>query len=97
MAVFTGQRYDCAAAARLLLHHLDRQYDTLCTGDLATLESNWGRRLGLLGQQVVAECPDGLHVGWLRTLTWERVELLRPDGIAEQLRPEMVTHLMKHE
>ena len=47
LAVFTGERRDCGAVARRLLHHLDEQYDALCAGDLATLETCWKGRLGL--------------------------------------------------
>jgi BirA family biotin operon repressor/biotin-[acetyl-CoA-carboxylase] ligase len=93
LAVFTGQRRDCGAVARRLLHHLDEQYDALCAGDRATLEVCWQGRLGLLGKEVVAECADGPHRGRLRDLTWDAVVLARPDGSSEWLRPETVTHL----
>jgi len=96
LAVFTGQQRDCAAVARRLLHHLDKQYDALCTGDLSTLESNWRQRLGLLGHNVIAECADGWHRGMLGKLSWDCVELTRPDGTIELLRPELVTHLSLH-
>jgi BirA family biotin operon repressor/biotin-[acetyl-CoA-carboxylase] ligase len=93
LAVFTGQRRDCAAAARRLLHHLDEQYGALCAGDLSTLEACWKWRVGLLGREVVAECADGPHGGRLLELTWDVVELARPDGTGERLRPEAVRHL----
>ncbi len=94
LAVFTGQRRDCGTVARQLLHQLDQQYDALCAGDRATLEAHWKGRLGLLGQEVVAECADGAHRGRLRDLTWDSLELVRTDGGSEWLRPEMVTHLL---
>jgi BirA family biotin operon repressor/biotin-[acetyl-CoA-carboxylase] ligase len=97
LAVFTGREYDCAATARRLLHHLDEQYDALCAGDLTTLESNWRSRLGLLEREIVAECADGLHLGRLCSLTWDGVELTRPDGSTQRLRPEMVLHLTLRE
>ncbi len=93
LAVFTGQRRDCSLVARRLLHHLDDQYHALCAGDPATLEARWGGRLGLLGKEVIAECADGPHRGRLRDVTWEGIELARPDGSAEWLRPEVVAHL----
>jgi BirA family biotin operon repressor/biotin-[acetyl-CoA-carboxylase] ligase len=92
LAVFTGQRYDHLAAARRLLHRLDEQYDLLWGGDLMTLEVGWKERLRLLGQEVVAECADGPRRGRLRDLSWDAVELARPDGV-ERLRPEVVRHL----
>jgi BirA family biotin operon repressor/biotin-[acetyl-CoA-carboxylase] ligase len=93
LAVFTGERRDCAAVARRLLRHLDEQYDALCNGDMTTLDAKWKGCLGLLGKEVVAECTDGRRVGRLRELTWDRVELARPDGGVERLRPEAVAHL----
>jgi BirA family biotin operon repressor/biotin-[acetyl-CoA-carboxylase] ligase len=93
LAVFTGRRRDCSTVARRLLHHLDEQYDALWAGELASLEVSWGGRLGLIGKEVVAECADGLHRGRLHELTWDGVDLVRPDGGEERLRPEAVTHL----
>jgi BirA family transcriptional regulator, biotin operon repressor / biotin---[acetyl-CoA-carboxylase] ligase len=93
LAVVTGEQRDSRAVARRLLHHLDEQYDSLCAGDLATLEACWKRRLGLLGQEVVAECAGALHRGRLRDLTWDGVELARPDGTSERLLPETVARL----
>jgi BirA family transcriptional regulator, biotin operon repressor / biotin---[acetyl-CoA-carboxylase] ligase len=93
LAIFTDEQRECGMVARRLLHHLDGQYDALCAGDLYTLEASWRGRLGLLGKEVVAECADRMHRGRLRDLTWDGVELERPDGTAERLRPEVVTHL----
>jgi BirA family biotin operon repressor/biotin-[acetyl-CoA-carboxylase] ligase len=93
LAVFTGERRDCAAVARRLIHQLDKQYDGLCAGDLATLEANWTGRLGLVGHDVIAECADGPRYGRLCELTWDHVALARPDGTEERLRPEAVRHL----
>jgi len=95
LAVLTGEQRDCYAVARRLLHQLDEQYDTLCAGDLTTLEACWKWRLGLLGKPVIAECADGLHAGTLRDLTWDAVELAQADGTTECLRPEAVTHLLQ--
>ena len=95
LALLTGQERDVHAVARHLLHQLDEQYHTLCTGDLTTLEACWKWRLGLLGKPVVAECVDGLHTGTLRDVTWDAVELARADGLTESLRPEAVLHLMQ--
>jgi BirA family biotin operon repressor/biotin-[acetyl-CoA-carboxylase] ligase len=93
LAVFTGQGPDCATVARRLLHQLDAQFDLLCAGDLASLQAAWKGWLGLIGKEVVAECADGPHRGRLRDLSWDGVELERPDGTLERLRPEAVAHL----
>jgi BirA family biotin operon repressor/biotin-[acetyl-CoA-carboxylase] ligase len=90
----------CSAAApptpevaRRLLHRLDEEYNRLCAGDLQTLEDNWRRHLGLLGQPVAAECADGTHRGRLRGLCFDAVELDRPGAGPLVLRPERVLHL----
>ncbi len=93
LVVFTGQTRDCPTVTRRLLHHLDSQYDALCSGDLGSLEAAWRGRLGLVGKEVVAECAEGPHRGVLRDLTWDGVELARPDGSIRRLRPEAVAHL----
>jgi BirA family biotin operon repressor/biotin-[acetyl-CoA-carboxylase] ligase len=94
LAIFTGQRRDCHEVARRLLHQLDAQYDALCAGDLATLESSWRGRLGLVGKEVVAECAGGPRRGLLRELTWDGVVLEGADGATERLQPEAVAHLL---
>jgi BirA family biotin operon repressor/biotin-[acetyl-CoA-carboxylase] ligase len=93
LALFAGTPLDRAQVARLLLAHLDEEYERLCQGDLDTLEACWKWRLGLLGKQVEAECPDGMHRGRLREVSWEGLELERPDGSALRLLPETVRHL----
>jgi BirA family biotin operon repressor/biotin-[acetyl-CoA-carboxylase] ligase len=79
--------------ARTLLRVLDDQFAQLLQGDLATLEEGWRRHLGLLGQQVVAECTSGVHRGKLRGLTFDVVELEQPGYPAVFVRPEQVQHL----
>jgi BirA family biotin operon repressor/biotin-[acetyl-CoA-carboxylase] ligase len=93
LAQFTGAPLDTHAVAKQLLHRLDEEYDRLCRGDLATLESGWNRHLGLVGRQVAAECPDGIHRGCLRQLTFDAVELERPGAPPLVLPPERVQHL----
>jgi BirA family biotin operon repressor/biotin-[acetyl-CoA-carboxylase] ligase len=93
LAVFTGHGRDCATVARRLIQQLDAQFDSLCAGDLSSLEIAWKGRLGLVGKEVVAECADGPHRGLLSDLSWDGVELAWPDGTLERLRPEAVTHL----
>jgi hypothetical protein len=91
----TGRRVapDTYAVAVRLLRQLDADYDRLCGGDLATLEADWRAGLALEGQAVVAECADGLHSGWLRALSLDRVELGRRGAAPLLLRPEAVLHI----
>jgi BirA family biotin operon repressor/biotin-[acetyl-CoA-carboxylase] ligase len=92
LAVFTDEQRDCAAVARNLLHQLDEQYDTLCGGDLMTLEACWKWRLGLLGKNVTAECHAETHVGRLLDVSWEALELETAIG-RRFIRPETVRQL----
>jgi BirA family biotin operon repressor/biotin-[acetyl-CoA-carboxylase] ligase len=93
LALFTGQTYDNRHMARLLIDRLDEEYDSLCRGDLAGLESCWKWRLGLLGRQVAVECHDGLFRGRLRELSFAGLELQLDDGGLLRLAPEAVRHL----
>jgi BirA family biotin operon repressor/biotin-[acetyl-CoA-carboxylase] ligase len=90
--LFTERRLERDDAARQLVHQLDEEYDRLCLGDLATLESCWKWRLGLLGKNVAAECHESTHLGRLRDLGWDAVELETGDGLLH-LPPETVRHL----
>jgi BirA family biotin operon repressor/biotin-[acetyl-CoA-carboxylase] ligase len=93
LAFFTDRPLDCSQVARQLLVQLDEEYDRLCQGDCAGLESSWKWRTGLLGKQVRIECQDGLHDGRLLELSWEGLELERGDGQTQQFLPELVKHI----
>jgi BirA family biotin operon repressor/biotin-[acetyl-CoA-carboxylase] ligase len=93
LAVFTGATQPTDDVARRLLGHLDAEYERLCQGDHAALESCWKGRLGLLGKAVVAECHDGCHRGRLVDVGWDGVHLGLPDGGLLRLWPEAVRHL----
>jgi BirA family biotin operon repressor/biotin-[acetyl-CoA-carboxylase] ligase len=88
-----GTTFDCRELAHLLIGHLDEEYDRLCEGDLAGLETCWKRWIGLLGKQVLAEGHDATHRGRLRDVTFARLELESPEGEVLHLRPEWVQHL----
>ncbi len=92
LALYLGRHLDRDEAARQLIRQLDEEYDRLWHGDLATLESCWKWRLGLLGRNVAAECHDATHFGRLHELSWDFVELETADGMA-RLAPETVRHL----
>ena len=79
--------------ARLLLAQLDEEYDRLCRGERAPLESGWSEYLGLLGQDVVAECTGKRYAGRLVEAGFERVVLERPGQAPLVLAPEVILHL----
>jgi len=95
LAQFAATPLDTAPVARTLIHQLDEDYTALLDGDLATLEACWKWHLGLLGRQVIAECPDGVVSGRLRELTFTRVELEREGEASVTLVPEKVLHLSR--
>jgi BirA family biotin operon repressor/biotin-[acetyl-CoA-carboxylase] ligase len=90
---FATQPLDTHAVAIELIRQLDGDYDALCQGNLDALEMCWTERLGLLGKQVVAECPDGTHHGRLIELSFRSVELARPGAPSLALAPERIQHL----
>jgi BirA family biotin operon repressor/biotin-[acetyl-CoA-carboxylase] ligase len=94
LAIFAGRSFDCRDLARLLIHQLDDAYQHLCEGDLDSLEADWKRQIGLLGQQVLVECHDATYCGRLRELGWDGLELEVPGAETIRLLPESVRHLM---
>ncbi len=95
LALFAGTSLNCADIARTLIFQLDEEYERLCQGDLAALESCWKWRTGLLGRQVIVECQDGMYHGRLRELAWEGLELEVEDGETQQFQPEAVKHITR--
>ena len=95
LAQFTSGLLDTHAVAADLIRQLDRDYDALCQGDLATLETRWKQHLGLLGKHIVAECTDATHYGQLIELSFSavRFKLARSDEPYLVLAPERIQHL----
>jgi BirA family biotin operon repressor/biotin-[acetyl-CoA-carboxylase] ligase len=93
LAVFAGRRLDRGHVARLLIHQLDEEYARLRQGNWQPLEVSWQERTGLLGKEVVVECPEAFYRGRLGALTWERLELALPGGETVALLPEVVRHI----
>ena len=79
-------------AARLILE-LDAQYHSLIEGDLATLESLWKWRLGLLGKQVVVEGVQQIQRGRLLDVTLAGIEIEIAPGEIVKIMPEAIRHL----
>ncbi len=93
LAQFVGSPFDRAHIARLLIEELDEQYDRLCQGDLATLESCWKWRIGLLGKQVVLECREAVYRGRLHDVGFDALQLVTTGGEVISRRPEEVRHV----
>ncbi len=93
LAQWTAGPLDTHAVAADLIRQLDRDYDALLNGNLASLESNWKTHLNLLGKPVVAECSDAVHHGRLLDLSFQAAVLTRPDGSSLALPPERIQHL----
>lgn len=93
LALFTRQPLDVPGIARLLIEHLDEDYDRLIRGDFAGLEACWKWHIGLLGKQVAIECPEGRHWGRLRELTMDVIELELDSAKTLRLAPEAIRHI----
>ena len=93
LAQFAAGPLDTHTVAAALIRQLDRDYDALCQGDFATLETCWKQHLDLLGKQVVAECHDGRHHGWLIELSFGGIELAQTGNRRLVLAPERIQHL----
>jgi BirA family biotin operon repressor/biotin-[acetyl-CoA-carboxylase] ligase len=93
LALFSERPLDRYTIAQQLLAELDDGYAALCRGDVGTLEACWKWRLGLLGKQVVAECPGGDVRGRLLEVAFAGLELEVADRGIVRLAPETVRHL----
>src|SRR5262249_39705724 len=82
------------AVARALLGQLDEEYDGLGRGERTALEACWKGHLGLLGEDVVAECADGVRQGRLLEVTFDGVVIDQGDGPV-LLAPEAIQHLSR--
>ena len=72
---------------------LDEQYRRMLGGDMATLESLWQERLGLMGKNVRVDSFGGPLFGRLRGLSWGSLELENSQGAVQLLPPESVWHV----
>jgi BirA family biotin operon repressor/biotin-[acetyl-CoA-carboxylase] ligase len=91
LALLGGVR-DTDEVARTLIRRLDDEYDLLLSQP-AAIESRWSERLGLVGEEVLAECPGGNLRGRLVEVTFDGLTLERPDGCRLVLAPETILHL----
>ncbi len=79
--------------AKALIHELDAQYAALLAGDLHTLETQWKRRLGLLGKLVIVEGVQQSISGRLVDVGFAGIDLEIETGETMRLAPESVRHL----
>jgi len=78
--------------ARQLITQLDDEFDRLCRGDRASLEARWASLLGLIGEEVTAECGVRQR-GRLMRATFEGLTLRREAGPPVVIAPEVILHL----
>jgi BirA family biotin operon repressor/biotin-[acetyl-CoA-carboxylase] ligase len=93
LCLFTNDTLDRWDIARRLIESLDQAYDRLCRGDLGSLEAGWRERIDLQSRPVRVEGIEQTHLGRLRVLSWERLELELDNGETLELRPETVRHV----
>jgi BirA family biotin operon repressor/biotin-[acetyl-CoA-carboxylase] ligase len=93
LAQFAAQPLDTHTVAINLIRQLDRDYETLCRGNLDMVERRWKDHLGLLGKQVIAECHGTSHCGRLIELSFHSVKLARAGQPPLVLVPERIQHL----
>jgi BirA family biotin operon repressor/biotin-[acetyl-CoA-carboxylase] ligase len=93
LAMFAGGRLDRFQVTRRLIDHLDDGYDRMRKGDLQTLEQQWKRRIGLLGQPVRVDCLEQTVKGRLSNLTFEVAEVALAGGGTFSARCEAVRQL----
>jgi BirA family biotin operon repressor/biotin-[acetyl-CoA-carboxylase] ligase len=93
LAASTGQTFDTADVARVLLEELDRTYALLVDG-LLTLEAKWVERIGLLGKLVMVVTADGSRYrAHLEKLTFNELEMELSGNAVARPTPEAVREL----
>ncbi len=94
LALVGGLIVDRDRALECVLDRLDEEWSRLLAGERVPLESDWKWRIGLLGRGVLVEKADGeIVAGRLLEMSFEALELVRDDGTAETIPPELVRHL----
>jgi BirA family biotin operon repressor/biotin-[acetyl-CoA-carboxylase] ligase len=84
---------DRDSVARTLLARLNEKYEELCRGEREGLEACWKGHLGLVGQDVYAECADGVHQGRLQAISFDGIVIDSPHSGTMVLPPEAILHL----
>ena len=92
LASLTGKTHSVDGVARAIFHRMDEEYERLLCGDLASLESLWQWRFGLIGKPVIVELADGARRGRLLDVSFQGLTLKETTGVT-QLAPELVRHI----
>ena len=91
LALASGPAIAAAPAVNVLLRKLDSEYERLLRGETVPLETEWKRRLGLLGRHVTFALTDGATVsGRLKEMGFDGIELEAGDGAFQVIAPEHV-------
>jgi BirA family transcriptional regulator, biotin operon repressor / biotin---[acetyl-CoA-carboxylase] ligase len=94
LGMLTGSPVELRAAAEAVVRNLDAEWGRLLAGERAAVEADWKWRVGFLGRDVEVELTDGSRpTGRLRDMGFDGLELERPDGSVEVIRPEAVEHV----
>lgn len=92
LASLTGKTHAVDAVARSVIHRMDDEYERLLRGDLASLESVWQWRLGLVNKPAVVELATGTRRGLVVDVSFEGLTL--KDGAeVVQFAPESIRHV----
>lgn len=94
LSEIVGQVLDPHAAAGVLVKHLDDEYARLTDAGPSALETQWRRRLGLLGRHATAALADGeVFDGTVMNLSFAGIEFDTGDGGFRAFLPERVRSL----
>jgi len=81
-------------AAEAVVRNLDAVWSRLLAGERAAVEADWKEWIGFVGRDVEVERSDGSRpTGRLRDLSFDGLELERPDGTVVRIPPEAVEHI----
>jgi BirA family biotin operon repressor/biotin-[acetyl-CoA-carboxylase] ligase len=92
LATLAKKEFDCRLVMQTLIQCLDDEYRHLQEGDLAALELRWKRRLELLDKQVAVDCSGEIHLGRLKDIAFNGLEL-DTDSRRLTLMPETIRHI----
>jgi BirA family biotin operon repressor/biotin-[acetyl-CoA-carboxylase] ligase len=94
LGTISDRSVELRAATEAVVRSLDAEWARLLGGERVAVEADWKWRVGFLGRDVVVERTDGSRpAGRLRDMTFDGVELERPDGSVEVIPPEAVEHV----
>ena len=94
LGIVSGGLIDARTAAGVVIRRLDLEYARLLAGERVAVETEWKKRVGLLGRQVIVEHPGGVvTTGRLRDMAFDGLEVETADGFVRVIAPEAVSSL----